>query len=220
MDDRTRPEEHWRIIRALTERASVYRAISSRVALVGGVLAVGVSVALFYAVGSPDWVSFTYSRKFVIVWLVLLALMLIVQALFFWREAKRDGRRIFSPGTRLAVRAIAPCLLIPAATTVWFLRQGFLGNMELLLVTSWIAFYGLALLSTALFGPRSLALLGWAFLLTALFIPTLLLLLDDFPSHLMPNLFMGLTFGVYHLIYAACTWSRKDGKRVPADPVK
>lgn len=220
MDDRTRPEEHWRIIRALTERASVYRAISSRVALVGGVLAVGVSVALFYAVRSPDWVSFTYSRKFVIVWLVLLALMLIVQALFFWRKAKRDGRRVFSPGMRLAVRAIAPCLLIPAATTVWFLRQGFLGNMELLLVTSWIAFYGLALLSTALFGPRSLALLGWAFLLTALFIPTLLLLLDDLPSHLMPNLFMGLTFGVYHLIYAACTWSRKDGKRVSADPVK
>jgi hypothetical protein len=209
MDERSRAEEHLRIIRALMERATVYRAISSPTALVGGLLAFGVAVALHFAARSPDWISYTYSRKFVFVWLGLLVVMLAVNAVFVWREAKRAGRPFLSSGMRLAIRAFAPCLLIPAATTIWFLRQGYLGDTELLLVTCWIAFYGLALLSTTFFAPRSLSVLGWAFLLTALFIPSVVFLLDGFPSHRLPNFFMGLTFGVYHLVYAACTWTRR-----------
>jgi hypothetical protein len=209
MAERARAEEHLRIIRTLMERATVYRAISSPTALVGGLLALGLSTALYYAAGSLTWISYTSSRKFALVWLALLAVMLAVNALFVWREANRAGRPFFSSGMRLAIRAFAPCLLVPAATTIWFLRQGYLGNSELLLVTCWIAFYGLALLSTSLFAPQSLTILGWAFLLSALFVPTSVDLLDDLPSHLLPNLFMGLTFGVYHLVYAACTWRRR-----------
>ncbi len=210
MDERARAEEHLRIIRALMERATVYRAISSPTALVGGILALGVSIGLHYAAKSPDWISYTYSKKFAFVWLGLLVVMLAVNTFFVWREANRAGRPFISSGMRLAIRAFAPCLLIPAATTIWFLRQGYLGDTEILLVTCWIAFYGLALLSTTFFAPRSLSILGWAFLLTALFIPTILFFLDDLPSHLFPNFFMGLTFGVYHIVYAVCTWPRRS----------
>ena len=105
-------------------------------------------------------------REFASIRLVALLLVLIANTFFVWREAKKDRRVFISPGMKLAMRAVIPCLLIPAAFTGWFFTTGFLGAQELDLVVSWIAFYGLALLSTQLFAPRSLALLGWAFLLS------------------------------------------------------
>ena len=77
----------------------------------------------------------------------------------------------------------------------------------------WIAFYGLALLSTGLFAPRSLVCLGWAFLLTALALPALRNAVGDLPANL-PNLAMGITFGLYHLIYAVCAWPRKRADEI------
>ena len=109
---------------------------------------------------------------------------------------------------KLSVRAIAPNLLIPTAVTLWFLVEGYKGATELELVIAWIVFYGLALLSTGLFAPRSLVCLGWAFLLTALVIPALKNALGELPANL-PNIAMGITFGLYHLIYAVCAWPRK-----------
>ena len=73
----------------------------------------------------------------------------------------------------------------------------------------WIVFYGLALLSTALFAPRSLALLGWAFLLTGVSVPVTGDAVEGLASDI-PNFFMGITFGAYHLIYALSTWPRKE----------
>ena len=113
---------------------------------------------------------------------------------------------------RLALRAIAPCLLIPAAFTAWFYSTGYLGGAELDLVVVWIVSYGLALLSTALFAPRSLAVLGWAFLLSGLAVPALTNLIDYFSVD-VPLVAMGTTFGLYHLIYAVCTWPRKTSGR-------
>ena len=108
---------------------------------------------------------------------------------------------------RLALRAIGPNLLIPAAFTLWFFQTGYLGAQELELVTVWVAFYGLALLSTSLFAPRSLTILGWAFLLTALATPVLNDWIDRLTDD-VPDTVMGLAFGVFHLIYAIATWSR------------
>jgi hypothetical protein len=65
------------------------------------------------------------------------------------------------------------------------------------------------LLATGLFAPRSLSVLGWAFLLSGviyLFWPKPFL--AD-PRGLLPNLAMGLTFGLYHLVYAICVWPRR-----------
>src|SRR5206468_10420138 len=117
------------------------------------------------------------------------------------------GRPFISSGMKLSLRAIAPNLLIPAAVSLWFLVSGYKGAAEQELVIVWIAFYGLALLSTALFAPRSLVCLGWAFLLTALALPALRNVIGDLPGSL-PNMAMGTTFGVYHLIYAVCAWPR------------
>jgi hypothetical protein len=215
MTDRSKAEEDLRVIRSLMERATIYRAISAPTALVAGLLAIAASLAIYFHdetnLGRRQLIG---PREFATIWLVVLVLVLIANTFFVWREANRAGRPFISSGMKLALRAVVPCLLIPAAFTGWFFTTGYLGGQELDLVVLWIAFYGLALLSTALFAPPSLVLLGWAFLLSGLAVPALTNTLENLTSNL-PNLAMGATFGVYHLIYAICTWPW--GRRVASE---
>ena len=210
MNERARAEEHLRIIRSLMERATVYRAISAPTALVGGLLAVVTAAVIWFETAAPaEGASVMITnRLFAEIWLVILAVVLALNAYFVWREAQRGGRPFFSSGARLAMRAIAPCLLLPAATTVWYFKNAEPIDQEIL-VAVWIAFYGLSLLATALFAPRSLVLLGWTFLLSGLALIFWPKSFGDDPRGLLPNLEMGATFGLYHLVYAACVWRRK-----------
>lgn len=202
-------EDHLRVIRSLMERATIYRAISAPTALAGGLLALATSAAIWWSDQghAPDAPGFD-ARLFTDIWLVILAVVLAVNAFFVRREARRDGRIFLSSGARLALRAVAPCLILPAATTIWFFKNAEPIDKEIL-VGVWIIFYGLSLLATTLFAPRSLVVLGWAFLVSGviyLFWPKSFL--AD-PRGLLPNLVMGFTFGLYHLVYAICVWPRR-----------
>lgn len=209
MSERTSAEEDLRVIRNLMERATIYRAISAPTALVGGLLALGTAATLgLIDHARPVQATALDRRWFAVSWLIVLALVLAANALFVRQEALRGGRPFLSSGARLALRAIAPCLVIPAATTIWFFRQPDPINEEIL-VAVWIAFYGLALLATALFAPRSLAFLGWAFLLGSLVVVAWPKPFSFDPRGLFPNLAMGATFGLFHLLYAAGTWSQR-----------
>ena len=212
--DRSKAEEDLRVIRSLMERATVYRAISSPAALVAGFLSIFAAAAIYLndqtrlGINRP-----VQGRVFAAIWLTVLVIAVAANAFFIWREAKKDGRPFISSGMKLSLRAIVPNLLIPAAVTVWFLVSGYKGAAEQELVVVWIAFYGLALLCTGLFAPRSLVCLGWAFLLTALALPALRNAVGDLPANL-PNIAMGITFGLYHLIYAFCAWPRKRADEI------
>jgi small-conductance mechanosensitive channel len=215
MNERLSAEEDLRIIRSLMERATVYRAISAPSALVAGLLSILAAGAIYYNNAiEPVLGRLVRPREFAVIWVIVLALAVLANGFFVWREAKKSGRPFLSSGMRLALRAIAPNLLIPAAFTLWFYTTGFKGGTEIDLVVVWVAFYGLALLSTALFAPRSLALLGWAFLLTSLAVPTVLDRLEALVEDI-PTFVMGTAFGFYHLIYAICTWSLQGGEGAP-----
>lgn len=209
MSDRAAAEQNLLVIRQLMERATIYRAVAAPSALIAAILSLLAAGTVYFnnevrlIFGRP-----VRPREFALLWLGVLILAAITNAVFLWREAQRDHRPFFSSGMKLALVAIAPNLLIPVAYTVWFFQTGYLGAQELELVTAWVAFYGLALLSTGLFAPRSLSLLGWAFLLTALATPVLGDAVDRLTDD-VPDTIMGLTFGLYHLIYAAATWPRK-----------
>jgi hypothetical protein len=206
--DHERPEQQLQNIRSLIERATIYRAISARTALCAAVLSIAAAFYIDRAEPRP--------RSFALIWLLVLVLTLAANGLFVWRQGKRDGRPFISAPMRTAIRAVIPCLVIPAALTIWYLSTGYLGAQELLLVAIWIAFYGLCLLSTSLFAPRSLVVLGWCFLLSALAIPVVTSNApDDLGALQLPNLLMGVTFGGYHLIYALCTWRRKGADEPP-----
>lgn len=207
---RSKAEEDLPIIRSLMERSTIYRAISAPTALIAGLLSIFAASVIFLNNETSLNAGFEITaREFPFVWLVVLLISLAANAFLIRREALRTGRPFISPATKLALRAIAPCLLIPLSITVWFLQTGYLGNQELFLVTVWTGFYGLTLLSTNLFAPRSLVLLGWAFLLTSMAIPVLDRAIETDFSAAIPDLAMGVTFGLYHLIYAACTWFGK-----------
>jgi hypothetical protein len=205
--EHSRADEDMRVIRTLMERATICRAISASIAFLGGALSI--LSALFIWQSERFLGRAIRPREFAIVWIDVLVLTIIATAVFVWREAKSGGRLFLSPGMKLALRAIVPNLLVPAIFTVWFLQTGFLGAVELELVVIWVVFYGLALLSTALFAPRALAILGWAFLLTGAGVAVITNALEGLTDD-APNLVMGITFGLYHIIYALCTWLRKS----------
>lgn len=211
MNDRDRAGEDLRVIRTLLDQATTYRAISVSTALLGGIIAL-VSATFIHLSSSPGspLQRAVRPREFASIWLSALCVTLIANALFLWREARASGRPFVSSGMTLALRAIAPNLIVPALFTVWFVRVGYLGGTEMQLVVIWIVFYGLALLSTALFAPRSLIILGWAVLLTGISVPAVANLTEGF-SREATNIVMGLTFGLYHLIYALATWASSRG---------
>lgn len=211
MDERQRAEEHLRVIRTLMERATIYRAISAPTALIGGLIALGLTSTIWaserhWAQIAPQVMRHVSTRGFAALWLGALAIVLTLNAFFVWRQAQRDGRPFISPSMKLALRSILPCLIFPAATTIWFFYDGYEADNELLLVRIWIGFYGLALIATQHFAPRSLVFLGWAFLITAAGMMVASRQLEYYSTPLVPNLAMGFTFGLYHLIYAACVW--------------
>jgi hypothetical protein len=207
-DERSKAEKDLRVIRSLMERATIYRTISAPAALVAGLLSIVAAAVIYLKHATNFGTGPVDAREFAVIWLIVLALAVVANAFFLWREARKDSRPFISSGMKLALRAIAPNLLIPAAFTVWFFATGgYKGSAEYELVVLWIGFYGLALLSTGLFAPRSLVFLGWAFLLSGLAFPALRNVLEGLPY--LPNLAMGVTFGLYHLVYAVCTWPRR-----------
>src|SRR5438046_6734593 len=211
MEERNRAEEDLRIIRTLMERATIYRAISAPTALAGGVLPVTLTAIIWvrehhWAENAPEVMRYISTRGFASLWLVALAIVLALNTFFVWRKAQRDGRPFISPSMKLALRSILPCLVLPAATTIWFFYDGYEFDNELLLVRVWIGFYGLALIATQHFAPRSLVFLGRAFLITAAAMLVASRQLEYYATTLVHNLEMGVIFGIYHMIYADSVW--------------
>jgi hypothetical protein len=195
-------------ISALIARGEIYRGVFARVALIAGALSILTAGAIYL---NDEVTRFldrpVRPREFAFAWLDILLLSTIA-GVFLLRRAARDNADVFpSARTRLALTVIAPSLLIPAAVTGWFFATGYLGAAELELVLIWTVFYGLLLLSTSVFAPRALALLGWAFLLSGLSVPLLADKIDVLTGN-VPTTVMGVTFGIYHLLFAALNWRR------------
>ncbi len=203
MTPRAEAEEHLRVIRTLMERATIYRAISAPTALIGGLL------ALVASAGAIAWLRFGEFRDlrswhFTALWLGVLALTLAVNTFFVWREARERGASMISPAMRLALRAVFPVLLTAGVLT-------FLQPTPWFLSILWMLLYGLALLATAHFSPRSLRVLGWAFLisgLVGLLTPVVEIIDPPITSDVTGCLIMGATFGLFHIIYAIAAWPR------------
>lgn len=176
-------------IRMLMERATVYRAISLPAALLGGLLAM--PTAWFASMGGN--VGFLTS------WLVALAMTGSFNTWQLARQAKRENRPFISSGLRLAMRALVPPLLAGGVVGVQLALHGHL----LVCASTWVLCYGLAMLASREFAPRSIVHLG-----TAFFVAGLLAFItrDSIPAlgALTPaNALMAATFGLLHLAYAA-----------------
>ncbi len=205
-------EEHLHAIRQLMERATIYRAISAPTALVGGLLSLATAAAMLIW-QSRDNLRNVDAMQFFLAWTGVFLVTLAANTLFILRGAQRRGEPMLSASMKLALRSIAPGMFAGGAISAVLTMTT---EVPLLPTLMWLVFYGLGLLSTMTFAPRSIVLLGWAFLLTGVgaFIyfmnQTLLPEIDlPTPTRFYPAAIMGATFGMYHLVYAACTWPRR-----------
>jgi hypothetical protein len=232
MSTSSEAEENLRVIRSLMEKATSYRAVSAPAAALGGVLAVGASFAfgswlMSAPVGTLEVIS---PLHFLWLWLGVLAITAAANFFFLWKDAQKRGDVFISSRMKMAALALLPSYLVASFCTFAFIESG----TPNLVVSSWIICHGLALLGTAHFAPRSLVLLGWAFLVAG-FVSACAL--SQANAATPPNLVDGVsgkeavyegivwlrnhgllvaqgwmagTFGLFHLIYAACTWPRKS----------
>ncbi len=188
----------------------MYQAVLARVALIGGTLSI-LTAALIYL--NNEVKRFLdrpiQARNFAFAWIDVLLLTAIAAVFFLVRGSRTNGDGMAAARQRLTLRTIAPFCLIPATFTAWFFATGYLGAAELDLVTIWICSYGLMLLSTSFFAPRSVELLGWASLLSGLAIPLMADKIDNWAGS-VPTILMGTVFGIYHLVFAALNWARKS----------
>ena len=195
--------ENLRIIRSLMEKAHIYRAVSAPAALTGGALALIASAwPVSHALKNHGEAAMC-DKCFLETWLIILAIASTLNILLLLKEAKRRNQPFVSAGMRMALRSFAPPMLVGGCLGIGLIV--FLHNLTLAALI-WALCYGLALLSTASFSPRSLVRLGWAFVITGLLTflgwaacsDVRLLASDMGPASLV----MGLTFGLLHIIYA------------------
>jgi len=199
--NRTEAEDHLRVIRSLMEKATIYRALSAPTALVGGLASVVVGGLLF-----ARWRLFpgTVSGRawFLVGWGAVLLVTALANTFFLWRDARRRGDPFISNGMRHALLAMAPAIFCGAGLSTLLIGW----RIDLLLPPIWMLCYGLALIATRGFAPCSIQRLGWAFLIAGFVV--LFLLTEGRCTQTAANLEMVATFGLFHLIYAACTWPR------------
>jgi len=207
-------EDHLRIIRELMERATFYRTISVPAALFCGFLAVVVACAALI----PGPLQPILRHYFVRVWIIVFLFSAAANTLFLLRSSKKRKEAFLTRRLRTALVAIAPAFLVAGALTILLARNR---GSEIFVAVCWIGLYGMALLSTVTFAPRSIAILGWAFVLTSCL--CLGLLTQDYlfsftaSRHVtlqsLGYLAMAGTFGLYHIVYglAVMFYARRYG---------
>jgi hypothetical protein len=193
-----------RAIRSLMERATIYRSLSAPTALVGGLLSFGGFVTAYYAKHHRH--QPLSPQEFLLVWLVILALTLMANTIFLWRGSVLRREPFISPGMKCALTSLAPAFLASGVLT------GLMHERPMHLALLWITLYGMALLATQHFAPRSLVVLGGAFFVAGcVLLPTWKHFFvppgSGEPSALVVSGLMAATFGGFHLAYAAAVWA-------------
>lgn len=194
-------QENLRVIRGLMERATVYRAISSPVGLVGGSIAVIVAAwmrwKMVHQAGSvtAEW--------FLCVWFSALAAVIALNSWLIFRGARVRNQPFISAGMKVGLLAFVPALL--AGGVIGSLLV-YYENDLLICSTMWLTFYGLALLATGGFAPQSIRRLGAGFLAFGLI--AFFMVMKQRPTsindaNLLAANLMGAGFGVLHIAYGA-----------------
>src|SRR5260221_1443544 len=157
MPDSVYARKQLRVIRSLMERANISRSISAPTALVGGLLSFGGFATAYYAKHPRD--PPLSPAEFLIVWVVILVLTGFANGIFLSRGAVRRGESFFSPGMKCALASVAPAFFSAAVLTLMI-------HHPIQLAMLWITLYGIGLLATQHFAPRSLIILGMTFFFT------------------------------------------------------
>ena len=207
MIDRVAAEEHLRVIRSLMEKATIYRTVSAEGALIGGALSLITAVGGAWLATAPITLPHHWCR-FELPWAAVFVMTTAVNLFLLRRDAAQGGEEFVSQRMLLAVRGMLPAML--GGGLCLFLQP--LGGWAAI-ASLWVLFYGISLLAASHFAPRSICWLGRAFFAVG----GLLIVVgavgfqswQGINQTVAAHWIMGATFGLLHLVYAACTWPRK-----------
>jgi hypothetical protein len=208
-------EENLQMIRSLMERTATYRAVSLLSSAWAGCLSVAAFALNLLLI--QRWHSFS-SADFFNLWMGVLVLAGIGNTVFLFNDAKKAGTSFPSPALLSALRSMFPSFFVAGALTAimayWGLFRTSEIRFDLLEVPVWCLFYGLGLLGTQHFAPRSIVILGWFFVASPFILLGSIPILSQisFPMDknfyfYFPSALMAATFGLYHLLYAAAVYS-------------
>ncbi len=193
MTTREEAVEQLRIIRAVMERATIFRALSGETALIGGAAALA---AAWLSEGTSGWAWATW-------WLGGFVVVLAFNVFQIFRLKVANQRPFWSSGLRVAIRGALPSLIAGGFLGLLFVRSGADKPAACL----WILHYGLALLAIREFAPKSMVWLGWAFVVFGVgSLAGVTHVVDLFEQWVRPtngSQLMAIAFGGFHLIYGA-----------------
>jgi hypothetical protein len=216
MADPQEAAEHLRVIRHLMERATVYRAISAPTALAAALLSL--ALALGIHLGSGNRSTELSPDAFYGAWVGVLVVVAAFNTWLLWRDARARGVSMVSSSAIHAGKALVPPLFAGAVISLLVLRESVI-----IAVLCWIVCYGLALLATQSFAPRSMKLLGCVFLIAGLGMGIARHLGFLMPSPeedlLFANGVMAGTFGFFHLVYALAVGLKTGFRARPPEGV-
>jgi hypothetical protein len=156
---------------------------------------------------------------FLALWMAVLALTAATNTVILVLGARERKEAVLSASMKAALIAIAPAFVAAGAFTCLYAGLPSDPLNQLTLTIIWAVCYGLGLLATSHFAPRSLTVLGAAFLTAGL--ATMLAFRYGGESFMRAldgrtaSIFMAGTFGLFHFIYAVCAWPRKRGEPEP-----
>lgn len=185
--------ENLQTIRNLMERSAIYRRTLAPIMLFAGVAGVTAT-----AVGLSFHLDSTTS--FILLWLATALIVVAGAFLIARQQAIRDKEAFWSPPTKRVAQAMLPSLAAGMIVGVTFVPGGV--DLTLLLPVLWALFYGCALHAAGFFMPRGVRWFGWIYI--GLAGGGLGYLTVVHPNLMLSgHWFMGVFFGVLHLIYSA-----------------
>jgi hypothetical protein len=192
--------EQLRVIRTMMERATIFRALSGEAALLGG------AMSLLAGWLSEPRIGWAWGS----VWLGGLAVVLLFAGWQLHRISRANDRPFWSHGLKVALRGALPSLVAGGFLGLLYLKYGARDSAspraELLAASFWILHYGLALMASREFAPKSMVWLGLAFLVTGIAAFASCTFIQSMLPHLYrlgPSGLMAATFGGFHLLYGA-----------------
>ncbi|MCG6190815.1 hypothetical protein [Maribellus maritimus] len=187
-------------IRKMMEESSRFLSLSGLSGILIGIYALlGAFAAyqLIYTSRNFDIYSSNLIPKLIFIALTVLAISLVTVVLLTYKRAKKSGKKIWNPGSRLMLLNLAIPLISGGILIFIFVFRGIYEIIS----PACLIFYGLALVNAAKFTRQEIFYIG----LIQVFLGILAALFPRFAL-----LLWALGFGIIHVIYGAVMYFRYE----------